>query len=205
MTLTIYQQACPRCAAIVLVSTHECECGYRLVNADAADTHDEELYTVYLAARVDQTLAGLESCQAELARNPGDFSRLTAVMRAVRDAQTARDELETHQRQVTQSVNRGIDVSATTPIAMPSAEPTPEFHHRQAAKAARIMESGYVTGGKACPRCHASAPPSTARCHCGHFFHLGPPLPAKAIAENASKHTYRRPGPDPGTTSDTTR
>lgn len=205
MALTIYHKACPHCAATVLVSANECNCGHRFADADAADTHDEELYTVYLAARVDQALVELGLRQAELTKSPGDFSRMTKVMRAVREAQAARDELETHRRQLMGPGNTAIDDTATTPVATQSAEPTPKFHQRQAAKAARIMDSGYVTGSKACPQCRASALPSTVRCRCGHFFQVDPPLPASLFAGNKSKNTNRHPCSDPGATPDPKR
>lgn len=166
------------------------DCGCREVLAaenkmDNESSEQEALYLAYLAARVDQALAVVETYQAQLSQNPDDFRCVASLMRAVRDAQSARIDYETQKSLL---AGAGIDISESrgTSESSHSAQPTEQFRNQQASKAAQIIGASYAIGRKECPRCHALTPASAARCACGNFFHIGPPLSSKLLASGIS-------------------
>ena len=138
---------------------------------ESQSSDQETLYLAYLAARVEQAVSEVENHQAHLAQNPEDFGRIVELMRAVRAVQTARHEYE----------NQKLLLEGPG-----ATQPTEQFRNEQAQRAAQIVGANYALGRKECPRCHMLTPASAARCECGNFFHIGPPLSSTLLAGDIS-------------------
>jgi Uncharacterised protein family UPF0547 len=144
MTRSVFQKACPNCAAMVPLDTERCDCGYSFSVGTAPDSddedtpmsQDEELYVAYLGARVEQARSALESARTALVARPGDFGKAVAVMEAVHELRASREEL-------TAEITRHPQAAARLPQdkGAASAQPSEEFRAEQAARATKIMES----------------------------------------------------------------
>lgn len=157
MARSLYQKACPNCAALQPVANDVCECGYSFDSttavgaSDAALTQDEELFIIYLGARVDQARGALENARLALAAKPGDFAKAVAVMEAVHELRVARDDLDAELARHPQGT-----ALLETRAAAQSAQPSDEFRAQQAARAAKIVESLQDAVRRAPPPFHAT-------------------------------------------------
>jgi hypothetical protein len=157
MARSLYQKACPNCAALQPVANDVCECGYSFdsttaVASNQALTQDEELFIVYLGARVDQARGALENARLALAARPGDFAKAVAVMEAVHELRVAREDLDSELARHPQG-----SALLETRAAAQSAQPSDEFRAQQAARAAKIVESLQDAARRAPPPFHTGA------------------------------------------------
>ncbi len=179
---SIYQKSCPSCGDVVSTDTKRCNCGHSFesINEDTLlpeeqALQDEELFEAYLAARVDQTVAAVESARADLAVDRLNPRKTARLLQTVQDALTLRDEREAQAakialaREAAHAAREKI-TPATTDIPVQSAEPTDAFKARQAAKAEKIIEAFANTETKECPHCKTVLPVTSALCCCGYIF-----------------------------------
>ena len=160
------------------------------MNSQSSD--EESLYLAYLAARIDKAVSEVETHQAQLAQKPDDFRCIANLMRAVREAQSVRAEFET-QKSLLDRVDVDISGPETASESNKLNQATEQFRNQQANKAAQMMGANYALGRKECPRCHALTPASAARCECGNFFHIGPPLSSSLLASGISVVDHAAP------------
>jgi hypothetical protein len=160
MARSLYQKACPNCTALLSVSADTCDCGYSFETSVIADsganqvlTQDEELFIVYLNARVDQARGTLETARLALAARPGDFTKAVTVMDAVHELRAAREDLDAELARHPQAAALIENHSAPN-----SAQPSEEFRSQQAARAARIVESMQDAARRAPQPFHMAAP-----------------------------------------------
>jgi hypothetical protein len=189
-TLSIYQKTCPACLAIVSVSAARCDCGHVFAaggeaapdGQDEASAQEEELYRVYLAARIEQTVSRLEEARARLAADPHNFDRAREVMKALHELRELRAE---------EAAVAGAAQASTAAAAdgTGSAEPTEAFRAAQAARAEAALTHLDQVPTQECPSCHARLPASCARCFCGYLF--------TAAAGNAPARGVRAPSATP--------
>lgn len=99
--LSIFQKACPSCAASVAVDTVHCACGYAFEAAGGAGTmsddeaalRDEELYENYLAARAGQAAEAARAAADWLAEEPDNSDRGAAAQLAQEVAKSLEADL----------------------------------------------------------------------------------------------------------------
>jgi hypothetical protein len=191
---SIYRKNCPSCSAVNLSEAERCSsCGWSFLDpatlaAEQQALEQAQLLEDYLCARVDQSLAVVESARAELAREPASFERAARVLRAVQEAAERRRELDAQKAQTreirdTLSGLQGQGGGAPGESAM-SAQPGAAFHAQQAARASAAMAKFEGTDTRSCPKCRLTLPVSTAMCLCGFAFDRG---------ENALPHPFDRP------------
>jgi hypothetical protein len=142
MTRSVFQKACPGCAAVIPADTHICGCGYDfqagqpaadgISAADNSPPGDDELFAAYLTARIEQARAQLDQLCAELAQRPHDHAKAAQVMHAIHDLKGLKSDLE---QQVGQ-LAPGPDAAT---LGSPSTTPGEAFRAQQAARAAEIM------------------------------------------------------------------
>ena len=181
-TYSIYQKSCPACGATVSRDTKRCGCTYSFesVSQDAQlpeelALQEEELFAAYLAARVDQAVATVESARAELAADPANSRKAARLLQTVQEALTLRDEREAQATKIEQAqgVTHAARAALTTSspdVPVQSAQPTEAFRIQQAAKAEKIAEAFTNTETKKCPHCKTILPVTSALCFCGYIF-----------------------------------
>ena len=190
---SIYQKPCPSCSNVVSADATRCNCGYLFesINEDTLlpeeqALQDEELFEAYLAARVDQTVAAVETARADLAVDRLNPRKTARLLQTIQDALTLRDEREAQATKIalareaaspvggkpcsTASTKSSSTTPATADTAVQSAEPTDAFKTRQADKAEKIVEAFADTETKDCPHCKTVLPVTSALCCCGYIF-----------------------------------
>jgi hypothetical protein len=95
---SIYQKPCPACGTAVSTGIKRCDCGYAFGYSDETALlpeelalQEEELFEAYLAARVDQTVAKVESFRSELMADPANLRKANRRLKLCRGA-ILRDE-----------------------------------------------------------------------------------------------------------------
>lgn len=181
MTTGIFHKACPACAVSVPRDVTRCDCGHAF-DQDDSPAHQptlaqEELFESYLAARVEQALADLETARAALAAAPQDTDKAYALLQQVQSLHAQRDEWRRQQAKVAALLRlaptpAGIDGDAA------------RFRAAQATRAAQAVANG--AGPRHCPACGAAWPTAASRCACG--------LPiASALVEFTEESSAPRP------------
>lgn len=179
---SIYQKSCPACGAMVPRDAKRCGCAYSFESL-SQDTQlpeeqalqEEELFAAYLAARVDQIVATVESARAELVAEPANSRKAARLLQTVQEALTLRDEREaqatkTEQARKTAQAAREAFTTSSPGVPVQSAQPTEAFRIQQAAKAEKIVEAFTNTETKKCPHCKTVLPVTSALCFCGYIF-----------------------------------
>ena len=179
---SIYQKPCPACGTVVSTGTKRCDCGYAFGYSDeTALLHEEqalqeeELFEAYLAARVDQTVAKVESVRTELVADPANLRKANHLLEVVQEALILRDERDAQAtktaqaREAAQAARREITPAAPN-VPVQSDRPTEAFRAQQATKAEKIVEAFANTETKKCPHCNTVLPVASAQCFCGYNF-----------------------------------
>lgn len=179
---SIYQKPCPACGTAVSTNAKRCDCGYAFGYADEAALlpeelalQEEELFEAYLAARVDQTVAKVESVRTELAADPSNLHTANHLLEVVQEALILRDQRDAqavktaHARKAAQTA-RGVTSPSTPDVPAQSDRPTEAFRAQQASKAEKIVEAFTNTEIKKCPHCSTVLPVTSTLCFCGYNF-----------------------------------
>ena len=129
----------------------------------------------YLGARVDQTVAKVESVRTELAADPANLRKADRLLEVVQEALILRDERDaqaakTAQAQRAAPAARGGITPAVPDVPVQSDRPTEAFRSQQATRAEKIVESFANTETKKCPHCNTVLPVTSAQCFCGYNF-----------------------------------
>lgn len=193
-TYSIYQKPCPACGKVVSVDTNSCDCGYafdstskdELLSEEQA-LQEEELFEAYLAARIDQAVATVESARAELADEISNQRKADKLLRAVQDALALRDERDAQAAKIAQ-IRESLSSKSDAPAL--SAHPTEAFRAQQSAKAEKIMEGFVNTQTKTCPHCHTVLPVTSALCLCGYNFARNDFLLPRAVDSSTRGDIY---------------
>jgi hypothetical protein len=179
---SIYQKPCPACGTVVSTGIKRCDCGYTFGHSDETPLlpeeqalQEEELFEAYLAARVDQTVAKVESVRTELAADPTNLRKADRLLEVVQEALILRDERDAQAaktaqaREAAQAARRKITPAAPD-VPVQSDRPTEAFRSQQVAKAEKIVEAFVNTETKKCPHCNTVLPVTSALCFCGYNF-----------------------------------
>lgn len=179
---SIYQKSCPTCGTVVSTGTKRCDCGYAFGYSDETvllpeeqALQEEELFEAYLAARVDQTVAKVESVRTELAADPANLRKADRLLEVVQEALILRDERDAQAAKTAQArkaaqAARGEITPAVPDVPVQSDRPTEAFRTQQATKAEKIVEAFANTETKKCPHCNTVLPVTSALCFCGYNF-----------------------------------
>lgn len=179
---SIYHKPCPACGSVVSADAKRCDCGYAFGAADETAPlpeeqalQEEELFEAYLAARVEQTVAKVESARIELAADPADLRKADRLLQAVQEALILRDERDAQSTKTTQAriearAAREKISSEITDAPAQSERPTETFRAQQAARAEKIVEAFNNTETKTCPHCNTTLPVTSTLCFCGYNF-----------------------------------
>lgn len=194
-TYSIYQKPCPACGMVVSIDAKSCDCGYSFESSGNNDLlseeqalQEEELFEAYLAARVEQVVAEVESARAELTADISNRRKADKLLRTVQDALTLRDERDAQAAKI-KHLRESLPAK---PDASPvSAQPTEAFRAQQAAKAERIMEAFANTQTKSCPHCRTVLPVTSALCLCGYIFARNDFLLPRAVDSSTRSEIYR--------------
>ncbi len=199
----IYQKPCPACGAAVSTDTMFCDCGYSF-ESSSGDTllpeeqllQEEELFEAYLEARVDQTVAMVESARADFATDPVSPHKAERLLQTVQEALTLRDEREAQAAKIAQAretakaARERIEPAISDAPAI-SAEPTGAFKTQQAAKAEKIVEAFADTQTKKCPHCNTVLPVTSVLCLCGYIFARDDFLLPRAVDVNLPEGAFQ--------------
>lgn len=133
------------------------------------------MFDAYLTARVDQTVAAVESARTALAVDRLNPRKSAELLQAVQEALALRDEREAQADKIAQAreiahAARKKLTPATPALPNLSAQPTEAFKSKQAAKAEKIVEAFANTETKKCPYCKTVLPVTSALCCCGYIF-----------------------------------
>ena len=181
-TYSIYQKPCPACGTVVSTGAKRCDCGYAFGYSDEAALlpeeqalQEEELFEAYLAARVDQTVAKVESFRVELVADPANLRKANRLLEVVQEALILRDERDAQTAKTAQArkaaqAARGEIAPAAPDVPVQSDRPTEAFRAQQAARAEKIVEAFTDTETKKCPHCNTVLPVTSALCFCGYNF-----------------------------------
>lgn len=193
-TYSIYQKPCPACGVAVSIDAKSCDCGYSFESPGNNDSlseeqalQEEELFEAYLAARVEQVVAEVESARAELMADISNHRKADKLLRAVQDALTLRDERDVQAAKIQQMRE---SLPAKPDAAPMSAQPTEAFRAQQAAKAERAMEAFANTQTKSCPHCRTVLPVTSALCLCGYIFARNDFLLPRAVDSSTRSEIY---------------
>jgi len=179
---SIYQKPCPACGTAVSTGIKRCDCGYAFGYSDETALlpedlalQEEELFEAYLAARVDQTVAKVESFRSELVADPANLRKANRLLEVVQEALILRDERDAQAAKTAQAreaaqAARGEIAPATPDVPIQSDRPTEAFRAQQAAKAEKIVEAFANTETKNCPHCKTVLPVTSTLCFCGYNF-----------------------------------
>lgn len=201
---SIYQKPCPACGAVVSTGTQRCDCGYSFGSTgedallpEELALQEEELFEAYIAARVDQTLAAVESARAELATDPANQRKAARLLQAVQDALMLRDERDaqtakTAEARKTAQAAREKLTPAAPDAPVQSVQPGETFRAQQAAKAEKITEAFFNTQTRECPHCKTVLPVASVLCLCGYIFSRDDFLLPRAIDTSTSGEIYHR-------------
>jgi hypothetical protein len=179
---SIYQKPCPACGTVVSTGTKRCDCGFAFGYSDETALlpeeqalQEEELFEAYLAARVGQTVAKVESVRTELAADPANLRKADHLLKVVQEALILRDERDAqaaktaYARKEAQAARERLSPAAPD-VPVQSDRPTEAFRAQQATKAEKIVETFTNTEIKKCPHCNTVLPVTSALCFCGYNF-----------------------------------
>jgi hypothetical protein len=179
---SIYQKPCPACGTVVSTGAKRCDCGYSFSYSDETALlpeelalQEEELFEAYLAARVGQTVAKVESVRTELAADPANLRKADRLLEVVQEALILRDERDAQAAKTAQArkaaqAARGEIAPAVPDVPVQSDRPTEAFRAQQATKAEKIVEAFVNTETKNCPHCKTVLPITSTLCFCGYNF-----------------------------------
>ncbi|MEW6330330.1 MAG: hypothetical protein AB1560_02615 [Pseudomonadota bacterium] len=194
-TYSIYQKPCPACGMVISVDAKSCDCGYSFeppgnndILSEEQALQEEELFEAYLAARVDQVVAEVESARAELMADISNHRKADKLLRMVQDALALRDERDAQAAKIRQ-LRSSLPEKPDAPSL--SAQPTEAFRAQQAAKAERVMETFANTQTKSCPHCHTVLPVTSALCLCGYIFARDDFLLPRAVDSSTRSEIYQ--------------
>lgn len=200
---SIYQKPCPACGTAVSTDTNTCECGYSFESSSEEALlpeeqllQDEELFEAYLEARVDQTVAMVESARAEFATDPDSPRKAERLIEAVQEALTLRNERYTQAakiaqaRETAQAARESLGPAALDAPIM-SDQPTDAFKIQQAVKAEKIVEGFADTQTRKCPHCKTVLPVSSVLCLCGYIFARDDFLLPRAVDVNLPEGVFQ--------------
>lgn len=179
---SIYQKPCTICGAMVPTDVKRCSCG-NVIGSTGNQTlmpeeqalQEEELFESYLAARVEQMIAKLESLRFELANDPTNQRKADRLLQSVQEALSLRGDRDTqaaktlHAREVLRKAQKKISPSSAD-ASIQSDRPTDLFRAQQAAKANKAVEAFTNTETRICPHCKTVLPVTSALCLCGYNF-----------------------------------
>lgn len=179
---SIYDKACPTCAAVLPRDAERCACGHDFASKDADAMQqtavDDELYETYLTARIEQGLEALELARAALRANAGDYTRALHVMQQVHELRALRLELDGQRAKL---------AAARHPTKPPgehaSDVPTEAFRAAQAERADAVARRAAARG---CSKCGCALEGGVSRCGCGE--------PADVTAPDTTRKEPRSPG-----------
>ncbi|GAB4508970.1 MAG: hypothetical protein Tsb0026_08410 [Sulfuricaulis sp.] len=191
---SIYQKPCPACGTTVAIDTGRCNCGYAFESAgkdqalpEEQALQDEELFEAYLAARIDQVVATVESARAELIADMSNHRKADNLLRTVQEALALRDERDAQAAKIAQ-MRESLSSKPGAPAL--SAQPTEAFRAQQAAKAEKIMEGFTNTRTKTCSHCQTVLPVTSALCLCGYSFTRNEFLLPRAVDSSTRGEIY---------------
>jgi hypothetical protein len=190
---SLYTKECPSCAARNPADAGHCACGYDFASgtADSAAGENEAvneslLLEDYLAARVDQALAEVESARSALAADPHEFRKAAYLLRIAQEARKLGEELHA-QRVHTAGLRQTLGIeNPESPITAPAQTERPgeRFTAQQASRAQQIAARFEGTETKSCPQCGTVLPVSSLLCFCSYRF----PLATEQTAERQSSY-----------------
>ncbi len=193
-TYSIYQKSCPACGTVVSIEAGSCDCGYSFESpgknelpSEGRALQEEELFEAYLAARIDQAVATVESARAELAADMSNHRKADKLLRTVQEALALRDERDAQAAKIAQ-MRESLSSKPEAPAL--SAQPTEAFRAQQAAKAEKIMEGFTNTRTKTCPHCQTVLPVTSALCLCGYIFARNDFLLPRAVDSSTRGEIY---------------
>lgn len=193
-TYSIYQKPCPACGKVVSIEARSCDCGYSFESpgknelpSEEQALQEEELFEAYLAARIDQAVATVESARAELAADMSDHRKADKLLRTVQEALALRDERDAQAAKIAQ-IRESLSSKPDAPAL--SAQPTDAFRAQQTAKAEKIMEGFTNTRTKTCPHCQTVLPVTSALCLCGFIFARNDFLLPRAVDSSTRGEIY---------------
>jgi hypothetical protein len=200
---SIYQKPCPACGTAVSTDSKLCDCGFSFESStedvllpEEQQLQDEELFEAYLEARVDQTVAMVESARAEFATDPVNPHKADRLLEAVQEALTLRDERDAQTAKTAQArenvrAAREKIEPAMSEAPIMSTQPTEAFRAQQAAKAERIVEAFANTQTKKCPHCKTELPVTSVLCLCGYIFARDGFLLPRAVDVNLPEGAFQ--------------
>lgn len=128
---SIFQKVCPACAINVSVSASQCRCGHHFEsdNSSSADDalHDEELYELYLAARVEQTRQAMVAAFEMHNADPENADKKAALELSRNVAKDVEDDLRAQREKITSLRNAGTSTlprSNPAPAGIPALAPS---------------------------------------------------------------------------------
>lgn len=194
-TYSIYQKPCPACGTTVSTDAARCNCGHSFRSGEkeellpeAQALQEEELFGAYLAARIDQAVAAVESARAELAADVSNTRKADKLLWTVQEALALRDERDAQATKIAQ-LRESLESNPAEPSM--SAQPTEAFRAQQAAKAEKIVENFRNTQTKACPHCKTVLPVTSAMCLCGYIFARADFMLPRAVDSSTRGDIYR--------------
>lgn len=194
-TYSIYQKPCTACGAVVSIDARRCDCGQSFESTgketllpEEQALQEEELFGAYLAARIDQAVAAVESARIELAADAANLRKADKLLCAVQEALALREERDAQAAKIAQL--RGA-LPSKPDAPQVSAQPTEAFCAQQAAKAEKIMETFHNTQTKTCPHCQTVLPVASALCVCGYSFARHDFMLPRAMDSNTRGEIYR--------------
>lgn len=131
---SIFQKVCPACAINVSVSASQCRCGHHFEsdNTSSADDalHDEELYELYLAARVEQTRQAMVAAFETHNADPGNTGKMAALDLSRNVAKEVEDDLRAQREKIAVMRNAGSSgIPASKPASARIPAHTPSLNH----------------------------------------------------------------------------
>lgn len=180
--LSIFQKACPSCAASVAIDATRCACGHEFdtaggtgaLSAEETALRDEELYENYLAARAGQAAEAARAAADALAEEPGNSDRAAAVELAQEVAKSLEADLNEQRtkiaalRKVLGLRTRARPQPAPAPVVAAAPKPV------RPAKPAESKPSG--------PEARGATPPARAAAVMPRPAAAPPPEPAAVAA-----------------------
>lgn len=137
LSLSIYQKACPGCAASVSIGATRCVCGHNFETDDnslsplEATLRDEELYEGYLAARAEQARQAVRDAAEALTQEPGNAELVSVAALAREVANSIESDLAEQRNKITAIKDKLRSMEPLVPI-FPSAPTTAPVVRKQA-------------------------------------------------------------------------
>lgn len=197
-TYSIYQKPCTACGAMVAVEARRCDCGHVFESSgkegllpEEQALQEEELFGAYLAARIDQAVAAVESARAEFAADSSNQRKADKLLSAVQEALSLREDRDAQAARIAK-----LREALPSPPDAPqiSEQPTEAFRAQQAARAEKIMEAFHNTETKSCPHCKTVLPAASALCLCGYIFARDDFMLPRAVDNSTRGGIYRSEG-----------